>query len=60
LYVIYVIFLEFGLNLAKNCKFFANFWRNFVSTLQPDLGCKDKRGGKGDGGGGGGVYNAAS
>jgi hypothetical protein len=32
----YGILLEFGLNFAKTRTLFANFWKNFASTLQPD------------------------
>jgi hypothetical protein len=50
---------EFRLNFPEICNFFANFRRNFVSTLQPDLFASGIRGGKGDGGGGG-VFSESS
>jgi hypothetical protein len=51
--------LEFGLHFSKICKFVANFWRNFVSALQPGLIGYGIHGGKGDGGGRG-VFDGAS
>jgi hypothetical protein len=42
---------EFRLNFAKVHEFVANFWRNFVSTLQQDLVGHGICGVKGDGGG---------